>query len=423
MSALPAVRVRIYAPPSEARRLAARLTRGGIVSAPDDGSDAEVLVTVGVAPADLTPVRARCQVLCAVGAPAGAYFAAGADEVVVPGEPEILFRRLRMLLERRDLLAKVERLTERVSALEAGLADAAHDVRSPMQAVIGNAELLARDTSLTPKQRECAAAAARQGLRAMQLAERILEAARARDSTVIDVRPCDLGRLVETAVIHAEEAARQRGVTLVANPPARPVELRADPDLLLRLLDNLIANAVRASPRGGQVEVSGWRASPKLVRLAVKDGGEGIPASELSKLLAGLGPGRGLRIAREVAERHSGELWAESSVGNGSRFLAEVPLAPPSSRPCVLLVSDDAKWLRDMARSLKNACEVRTVATAAAKLGGKRTDLVLLDPGHKAGKKLEALRTEAMDAQVPVIELPSEMAAARLARTFAHLAP
>jgi len=180
---------------------------------------------------------------------------------------------------------------------------------------------------------------------------------------------------------------------------------------------------VRASPRGGEVEVSGWRASPKLVRLAVKDGGEGIPASELSKLLAGLGPGRGLRIAREVAERHSGELWAESSVGNGSRFVAEVPLAPPSSRPCVLLVSDDAKWLRDMARSLKNACEVRTVATAAAKLGGKRTDLVLLDPGHKAGKKLEALRTEAMDAQVPVIELPSEMAAARLARTFAHLAP
>jgi len=63
------------------------------------------------------------------------------------------------------------------------------------------------------------------------------------------------------------------------------------------------------------------------------------------------------------------------------------------------------------------------VATAGAKLGGKRTDLVLLDPGHKAGKKLEALRTEAMDAQVPVIELPSEMAAARLARTFAHLAP
>jgi len=414
--------LRVAAPAAEARRLCARLTRGGIPAASDDGSSrAEILVVSE--PSDLGPYRSRADWLVVVGAPGAPYFAAGADEVVVPGEPEILFRRLRMLLERRDLLAKVERLTERVSALEAGLADAAHDVRSPMQAVIGNAELLARDTSLTPKQRECAAAAARQGLRAMQLAERILEAARARDSTVIDVRPCDLGRLVETAVIHAEEAARQRGVTLVANPPARPVELRADPDLLLRLLDNLIANAVRASPRGGQVEVSGWRASPKLVRLAVKDGGEGIPASELSKLLAGLGPGRGLRIAREVAERHSGELWAESSVGNGSRFLAEVPLAPPSSRPCVLLVSDDAKWLRDMARSLKNACEVRTVATAAAKLGSKRTDLVLLDPGHKAGKKLEALRTEAMDAQVPVIELPSEMAAARLARTFAHLAP
>src|SRR5436309_3942140 len=103
-------------------------------------------------PEDLHKFRPRAAWLVVMGAPGAPYFAAGADEVVVPGEPEILFRRLRMLLERRDLLAKVERLTEQVSALEAGLADAAHDVRSPMQAVIGNAELLARDTSLTPKQ-------------------------------------------------------------------------------------------------------------------------------------------------------------------------------------------------------------------------------------------------------------------------------
>ena len=93
MSAHPAVRVRICAPSAVARRLAARLTRGGIVAAPDDGSGAEVLVTVGVGPADLAPARARCQVLCAVGAPAGGYFAAGADEVVVPGEPEIQIGR------------------------------------------------------------------------------------------------------------------------------------------------------------------------------------------------------------------------------------------------------------------------------------------------------------------------------------------
>ena len=71
---------------------------------------------------------------------------------------------------------------------------------------------------------------------------------------------------------------------------------------------------------------------------------------------------------------------------------------------------------------MKNACDVRTATAAAARLRGKHTDLVLLDPSQKPGKKLEALRTEAKGAQVPVIELPSQMAATRLARTLAHLA-
>jgi DNA-binding response OmpR family regulator len=110
-------------------------------------------------------------------------------------------------------------------------------------------------------------------------------------------------------------------------------------------------------------------------------------------------------------------------VGNGTRFYVELPLQPPSSRPRVLLVSDDAKWLREVARTLKTACDVRAVPVAAAKLGNKRTDLVLVDPAGKS-KKLESLRSEAKDAQVPVIELPSESAAAtRLARTLAQFAP
>src|SRR5207237_10033547 len=98
---------------------------------------------------------------------------------------------------------------------------------------------------------------------------------------------------------------------------------------------------------------------------------------ELPKLIAGLGPGRGLRIAREIAERHGGEIWAESSAGNGSRFFIELPLHPPSSRPSVLLVSDDPRWLREVSPPLKSACDVRTAQASAARTGTKHTDLVL----------------------------------------------
>src|SRR5258705_1943692 len=194
------IRVRVAAPTGEARRLCTRLTRGGISAALDDGtSRAEVLVAVNPE-GDLGQYRARAGWLVVLGAPGAAYFAAGADDVVVPGEPEVLFRRLRAALERLDLLGRIERLNERVTALEAGLADAAHDVRSPLQAVIGNAELLARDVSLTSAQRDAAAACARQGLRAMQLAERILEAAKQPNGAALDVDGGDLGGLIPAAL-------------------------------------------------------------------------------------------------------------------------------------------------------------------------------------------------------------------------------
>jgi signal transduction histidine kinase len=415
------VRVRVAAPPSEARRLCARLNRGGISSAPDDGSSrAEVIVAIGVG--DLAGVRARARCLCVVGQPGAPLFAAGADEVVSPGEPEILFRRVRGLIERADLNARIERLNERVAALESGLADAAHDIRSPLHTAMGNAEMLAGEASLSASHRGMAAAAVRQTQRALQLAETILEGARRRQGQRnLEPRPLDLGGLVQGAATRADSIARARGVHVATTQPARPVELRADEELLARLLDNLISNAVRHAPPGSTVEVSAWRASPKLVRLSVKDAGEGIAAEAMPKLVAGLGPGRGLRICRDIAERHSGDFWAQSEPGRGSTFFVELPLSPGSGRPQVLLVSDDESWLREVARTLEDGCDVRSTPLSAPRLGRRRTDLVLVEtPQSGHSRELAALRTAAIVAQVPVIELPSEVAAARLAR-LVHL--
>ncbi len=420
MSAHPAIRVRIYGPAADARRLAARLTRGGIPSAPDEGNTTEVLVTVGVGPADLLSYRSRCLALCAVGQPAGPYFAAGADEVIVPGEPEILFRRLRLLIERADAHARLERLTQRAAALEQALADAAHDMRAPLHACIGNAEQLAGDSSLPDKLRPDADTVLRQARRALQVAERILEGAR-RDNPLIEPVRVDLAGLLDAAVEGMKAAARAKRVTMAAAPPTRAVEIRADQEMLARLLDNLVANALRVTPPGGIVEVSAWRASPRHVRLAVRDTGPGIESRELAKLAAGLGPGRGLRICRDIAEKHGGDIWAESVPGQGSRFVVELPLSFPQSRPRVLVVSDDERWVREVARSLREACDVRSATLAGARLRGRRTDLVVVESKRGQARGLAALRSAAKVWQVPVIELPSELASARLARTLAHL--
>jgi hypothetical protein len=230
----------------------------------------------------------------------------------------------------------------------------------------------------------------------------------------------DLGGMVDAAVQTALSQARQKGVLLTGVPPARPVEIRADETMIQRCLDNLIANALRATPAGGAVEVSAWRSSPRHVRLCVRDTADGVPAALLGKLIAGLGPGRGLRICRDIAERHGGDFWAESAPGKGSRFFVELPLSFPQTKPRVLVVSNDERWVREVARSLREACDVRSATIAAARIGG-RTDLILVENRRGQSKGLAALRSAAKGAKVPVIELPSELAAARLARTLAHL--
>src|SRR5260370_30133234 len=97
MAAGHVVRVRVAAPPTEARRLCTRLSRGGISAAPDDGvSRAEVMVVTH--DTDLAKFRSRAGQLVVVGQPGAPLFAAGAGRGGVPREAEALFRPLRFLL-------------------------------------------------------------------------------------------------------------------------------------------------------------------------------------------------------------------------------------------------------------------------------------------------------------------------------------
>ena len=415
------VRVRIAGPPAEARRLALRLSRAGIPAAIDDGdAQAELIVVIGGE--DLAQQRARAQRLIAVGSPSAPLYQAGADDVVPPSEPQVLFRRVRVMIECNDLRAREQRLSARLHAMEEALAEVAHDLRSPLHASIGHAELLAKDPGLDDDQRSSAEASARQGNRALQLAERILEGAGRPDAAAPQIRTVHVGPLVELAVAGAEAAARAKGVAVSAAPLLRAVDLRGDGSQLARLLDNLIANAIRHTPKGGEVEVSAERCSPQAVRLHVRDTGEGIDAAQLPKLIAGVGGGRGLRICRQIAERHGGDLWAESAKGLGTRFTVELPLQPPSLRLHVLLVSDDGKWIKDVTRVLRAACDLSHQGTANAHLNGRHTDLVLVQAPPKGKlRALTTLRTQAKDANVPVIDLPPNLGAAQLARTLVRL--
>ncbi len=415
-------RVQVVGREEDARRLAARLSRAGIAATVDDGRSG-VELFVALEGEELPPLRERAELILAIGSPAGPLFAAGADDVVPAGEPELLFRRVVALLEHRALLARARRSDERAKAFEEAMAEVAHDVRSPLHGALGHAGLLAKDDTLTEDQRTSAAAIVRQAERALQLAERVLASAVRSQRVPLRIRPIDVAEMLETVEGAARATAKERGVKLTISPPPERLRLRADGELLSRLLDNLIANALKHTPRGGEIEVEARRAGPTSLRLSVRDSGDGIAPEELHKLTAGLGAGRGLRICREIAERHGGDLWAESKLHRGTRFIVELPLLTVSTRPRVLLVSDDGRWTRDVALALRHACDVRTSTTADASLAGRRPDLVMVEsPAPGEERKLAHLRTEAEDAKVPVVELPQDVAAAKLASALARLA-
>jgi signal transduction histidine kinase len=140
---------------------------------------------------------------------------------------------------------------------------------------------------------------------------------------------------VAAAVEQVRPAAQQRDVELVLAPgPA--VTLRADEDLLLQLLLNLLDNAIKYTPSGGQVTV-GWSTDPTRVELWVRDTGAGIGPEHLAHIFdrfyrAGKARGRGeggvglgLSICRWIAEAHGGSISVESAAGQGSTFTVRLP--------------------------------------------------------------------------------------------------
>jgi signal transduction histidine kinase len=112
---------------------------------------------------------------------------------------------------------------------------------------------------------------------------------------------------------------------------------------LHQALYNLVENALKYTPNGGEVTVR-LQTSETALTFAVQDSGIGIPESDLPRLfekfyrgtnreaLAQRGTGLGLAIVKSIAERHGGKVWVESELGKGSTFYLQVPIAQPKKQ-------------------------------------------------------------------------------------------
>ena len=255
--------------------------------------------------------------------------------------PETLTARLSAAeapLELQDLTASLNallaRLEEAFARLAALSADMAHELRTPLHALRLELEsLMASEPS--PGLRDRLGSATESVDHMGAIVEQMLFLARAEDpTTVLDLKDLDLQQALHDAVRPFEILADEQGIQLrvEAEPGSR---LCADPTLFRRAIHNLIANAVRHTAEGEVALMGG--AQDGFTVIEVRDTGEGIPRSQLSRLgqrfarvdtsrsRATGGTGLGLAIVESILRLHGGDLAIESSPGQGTVLRLRFP--------------------------------------------------------------------------------------------------
>ena len=237
-----------------------------------------------------------------------------------------------------------DRLSESVRLLQADrdrlrefVADVSHELRTPIAALRTFTELQ-RDGQVDDAQRrEFLDRSTEQILRLEWMSTNLLDLSRI-DSGIfpLDMRWGDMRDPVRSVVEAHAEDAEQRGISLASAVPTNPVMVRFDRERVVQLLTNLVGNALKFTPRGGEIVVA-LAEAPEMAVLEVRDSGPGIPEAELPHVFdrffrgtnvgeaRASGSGLGLAIVRSIVDMHGGTISVSSAVGHGSTFIAAVP--------------------------------------------------------------------------------------------------
>ncbi|HEV8583684.1 MAG TPA: HAMP domain-containing sensor histidine kinase [Methylomirabilota bacterium] len=230
------------------------------------------------------------------------------------------------------MAAQLRRIDE---TKEEFFATLSHELRSPLTSVREAAHLL-RDGvpgALNPKQARLVTVIGHSTDRLLRLVNQMLELSRLRAGVLPLAREkVDVARVVGRAVEELRPQAEEGGLTLARERTGERFEARGDEDRLAQVVVNLVANAVRFTPRGGRVVVRLIDAGPEI-EIQVEDTGVGIPAGAVPHIFESWrqahrdrgGTGLGLAVVRGVVQAHGGRVTVESQEGKGSRFTVLLP--------------------------------------------------------------------------------------------------
>ncbi len=380
---------------------------------------------------------------------------ASARDVTEKKKAEIAFQKL------HDGLARANAELDQAGRLkDEFLANMSHELRTPLNAILGLSEgLLEQITgSLTPRQLKSITTISTSGAHLLTLINDILDLSKV-ESGKLELNPeaLDVREFCESCLQFVRTQAMQKNIGVALDADRCTAKITADPKRLKQILVNLLTNAVKFTPEGGQI---GLRVATlpeeELVQFTVWDTGIGIaPENErllfrsFSQIDSGLsraqeGTGLGLVLVAKLVELHGGSVTLESKPGEGSRFIVRLPQVAvralarlptpaegPNLRHChrALVIEDDptsgailVKYLTEL--GLDAVVHVRGDMSVETVLR-ERPDVILLDiqlPGDSGWVVLMHLKENPLTCDIPVavISVVDEPGKSRVLGAVAH---
>lgn len=346
--------------------------------------------------------------------------------------------RARNLELEKLVLARTDELVRANAAKDAFLASMSHEIRNPMNGVVGLSAAI-DTTPLDPEARHRFGLLRHCAAHLSALLDDILDFSRLQSGSIeLHEQPFSPAEMLESvnAIAAAESAAAGLPVH-TALAPNVPPQLVGDARRIRQVLLNFVTNALKYAGHG-TVEITGWTTQLDDGRveltLVVSDDGPGVPRDEQARIFEKFergggaresripGTGMGLAVCRQLAARMNGRVWLESEPGRGSTFYFAVPLAiaqparpaagPPPAQPAAhlrALVVDDEEYNRVALGALLghfgfSVAEAADPHSALARVEAERFDLICLDyelpdiQGPELARRIRALTPDAPDS-------------------------